>query len=465
MATDRIETEVCVVGAGYAGLTAARRLTEAGRDVVVLEARDRVGGRVWTRHTSGGVPIDMGGTFLSPEHDRALALAAEVGASLFPTNVVGDTVLATGGKVQRYATDKTPRINPLALASFGQAMARLDAMARRVPLDAPWDAPRAPAWDATSAAKWLSRRNVPTRAARELMEATLRALFCCDLAEVSLLNVLFLLRSGGGLLRFMSIEGGYQHFQMRGGMQTVAERVAGELGDRVRLTSPVELIAQRDGGVEVTSPSVAVSARRVVVTLPPALAGHVRYDPPLPADKTLLLHQLPAGTEVKAVVVYDDPFWRHDGLCGASVALDDEYEVTLDTTPPDSHAGVLALYAAGPKARRLASMSAEERSNVAVETLVRRFGRAAATPVEVDQVNWVEQEWTRGCSMAHFGTGTLTQYGRELRRPVGRIHFAGTETATVSHGAIDGAVRSGERAAAEVLAELGVVGPVTVPGA
>ncbi|HEY7137465.1 MAG TPA: flavin monoamine oxidase family protein [Acidimicrobiia bacterium] len=463
MATDRIETEVCVVGAGYAGLTAARRLSVARRDVVVLEARDRVGGRVWTRHTSGGVPIDMGGTFFSPKHERALALAAEVGATVFPTNVVGDTVLATGGKVQRYATDKTPRINPLALASFGQAMARLDAMARRVPLDAPWDAPHAASWDATSAARWLSRRNVPTRGARDLMEATLRALFCCDLAEVSLLNVLFLLGAGGGLLPYMSIEGGYQHFQMRGGMQTVAERVAADLGDRVRLTSPVEAILQRDEAVDVVSPSVTVSARRVVVTIPPALAGHVRYDPPLPADKALLLHQLPAGTEVKAVVVYDEPFWRHDGLCGASVALDDEYEVTLDTTPPDSEAGVIALYAAGPKARRLAAMTPEGRRDTAVDTLVRRFGRAAASPVEVDQVNWVEQEWTRGCSMAHFGTGTLTQYGHELRRPVGRVHFAGTETATVSHGAIDGAVRSGERVADEVLADLGVPGPVSVP--
>ena len=269
---------------------------------------------------------------------------------------------------------------------------------------------------------------------------------------MSLLNLLFLIRSGGGLVNFMQIDDGYQHFQVHGGAQTIAQRVADELGAAIRLSSPVQEIVQTADRVEVRSPALTVEARRVIVAIPPALAGHIHYDPPLPGDKALLLHQVPAGTEVKVVVVYDQPFWREDGLCGASVDTGDAFEVTLDTSPEDGSTGVIALHAAGPRARKLEAAGPDERRRVALEILTRRFGAKAADPVELHEQNWAEQEWTRGCSQGHFGTGVLTQFGRHLRESVGRIHFAGTETAAESHGAIDGAVRSGERAAAEVLA-------------
>jgi monoamine oxidase len=163
------------------------------------------------------------------------------------------------------------------------------------------------------------------------------------------------------------------------------------------------------------------------------------------------LHQLPAGTELKVVVVYEEPFWRNDGVSGASVDMADDFEVTLDTSPPSGDAGCLALYGAANKARRMATLRPDERRTIAVDILRRRFGARASSPVEVLEMNWAEEEWSRGCSMAHFGPGVLTQYGYAIRQPVGRIHWAGTETATKSHGAIDGAVRSGERAAAELL--------------
>ena len=450
----RIETKVCVVGAGYAGLTAARRLAQAGVDVVVLEARDRVGGRVWTRRSDTGIPLDMGGTFIGPHQDRIRALASELKVGTHPTNVTGDSMLISEGRIRRYANHKTPRINPIALASAGQAIARLDAMAKKVPVDAPWDTPNAARLDAQTAASWLSRRNVPTSTARVLLETTLRALFCCDLSEVSLLNVAFLIRSGGGLVRFMSIEGGYQQDQIDGGAQVIADRMATELGDKLVLSSPVHAISQSADAVEVYSLRATVDARRVVVATPPSLASHIAYEPALPGDHALLLHQLPAGTEVKAVVVYDQPFWRDDGLCGASVDMDDPFEVTLDTSPPAGEAGVMALYSAGPKARRLQDAGADERRRIGIDILRRRFGPRAGSPIDYLDENWAEQEWTRGCSMAHFGPGVLTQYGRFIREPVGRIHWAGTETAGTSHGAIDGAVRSGERVAEEIVSVL-----------
>jgi monoamine oxidase len=444
------DADVCVVGAGLAGLTAARRLSQAGRSVVVLEARDRVGGRVWTQTSRDGVPVDMGACFVGPHHDRMHALAKEMGVATFQTFVDGDNVLATGGKVRRYRGD-IPRISPVALLSAGQAIARMNAMAKKVPVDAPWDAPKAADWDAQSVRAWLRAAHVPTRLARDLVEATVRACFATDLSEVSFLNWLFLVRSAGGIESLMNVAGGYQDAQFEGGVGRIPGAMAAELGEALVLGSPVTAIEATGDRVTVTGLTATVSARRVVLALPRALAAGIRFDPVLPADHALLLHQVPAGTELKMVAVYDRPFWRADGVSGATVATDDEVEVTLDTCQPGHPQGVVAGYSAGPRARALAALGEAERREVFVRMLTRRLGPAAASPVEVLEQNWAQERWTRGCSMGHFPTGVLTQYGRLLREPVGRLHWAGTETASTSYGAMDGAVRSGERVSDEIL--------------
>ncbi len=444
------EADVCVIGAGLAGLTAARRLSQAGRSVFVLEARDRVGGRVWTRPSATGVPVDMGGCFIGPDQERMHALTKEMGVSVFPTNVEGFHVLATGGKVRRYKGD-IPRISPIALISAAQAISRLNKMAKTVPVDAPWSAPKAAAWDALSMRGWLTAGRVPTRTARDLVEATVRACFCCELSEVSLLNWLFLVSSAGGVESLMNIKGGYQDSQFEGGVQSIPIAMAAELGDAVVLDSPVSAIRQTSEVVEVTSRRATVTARHVVLALPRALTAGIQFDPVLPADHVQLIHQIPAGTEIKLVALYDQPFWRHEGVSGASVATDDAIEVTLDTCQPGYPQGVVAGYCAGPRARALAERPKEERHAEFVRTLTTRLGPKAAKPLEILELNWAEEEWTRGCSMGHFPTGVLTQYGRRLREPVGRLHWAGTETATTSYGAMDGAVRSGERVCEEIL--------------
>lgn len=453
---DNVRSDVCVVGAGFAGLTAAWRLAQAGRSVVVLEARDRIGGRVWTDHLSDGTPIDRGGAWLGPGQDRLYALAAEMGIGTYPTFVAGDHLFLKDGRVHRYRGLIPRGLSWTALVGLEVARRRIDALARRVPLDAPWTAPGAAALDARTITSWIdSPWNVPSRTVRTLLAMTMTELFTADPSEVSLLHMLFHFHSAGGFVRQTSIEGGTQQDRIVGGMQTILDGVAARLGDGVRLGTPVREIRQDASGVDVVSDRVAVRASRVIVAIPPVLAAHIRWTPRLPTDRALLLERLPAGWTWKFALVYDEPFWRADGLSGQTLVMGSPLAITLDacgaTTPP----GILNTFAVGPHARTLAHLDPAGRRQAVVAEMATRFGPKAAKVRDFVEQEWAGEEWTRGCFMSHYAPGVMTQFGHLVREPVGRVHWAGTETSAVMNGFIDGAVRSGERAADEVVAAEG----------
>ena len=447
---ERVDADVCVVGAGFAGLTAARELAGEGKSVVVLEARDRVGGRVWTEPLRDGSSVDRGGAWLGPQHDAAFALADEMGVSTYKTWVKGAHLLVDEERIRRY-TGLIPKISPLAVITIARAQMKIDRMAKKVPLDAPWEAKRAAEWDSRSVAWWLERSGIRTDIARNLFEMAVRGLFTGDLSDVSFLHLLFLVRAHGSINTLFSIENGAQENMVEGGMGSIAQRVAAELGDSVRVNAPVRSIAQRDDRVVVTTDELVVTAHHAVVTTPPALTLEIDFDPGLPSDRLMLYRNDIAGPETKTLVVYDEPFWRAAGFSGQTAGPGSAAEVTLDASPASGRPGVIASFTFGPVAEGLDALEPDERRQAVLAALTHRLGPRAASPIDFIETAWWTEQWTRGCSFAHLRPGILSRYGPLLRAPLGRIHWAGTETATTSHGAIDGAVRSGERAAAEIL--------------
>jgi monoamine oxidase len=446
----RVEADVCVVGAGYAGLTAARRLTQAGLTVAVLEARERVGGRTHTETLPGGGWIDHGGAWFGPGQDRAYALAREVGIETYPTYSAGKTLYVHGGKASAYRGDVPLSIGPLQLLSLGVAMKRLDRMAATLPADASWDAPRAERWDATTLATWIDRNTLPGKG-REIIRVVLRDLLTADPAELSLLGMLHLIRGHENLQRLTSIEGGAQQDRVIGGMQAIANRVAAELGDALCLGTPAESISLRGGGVEVGGGDVAVSARRAVVAVPLPLVGRIAFDPPLPVDRAHLAARVPMGAATKIAAVYDEPFWRADGLNALSFDVDGPVSITVDGGALGEQPGIITCIATARHARALSRMDPAARRELVVDALAGRFGPRARQVAAYHETDWGAEEFSRGGYVAHFPPGVLTRYGRALREPVGPVHWAGTETATTGHGSVDGAIRSGERAAEEIL--------------
>lgn len=444
--------DVVVVGAGVAGLVAGRRLQEAGRSVVVLEARDRVGGRT-LNDTIAGVTVEVGGQWVGPTQDRINALIDELGLERHPTYDEGDGVVELpGGKVKRYAGD-TPPLSPLALADLLQAQRALDKLVETIDLDAPWDTPDAARLDATSFASWLSRR-VRTSQGRAFHEIIAAAVFASEPDTMSLLHWLTYIQAGFGLERVIGVHGGAQQDRVVGGTWRISERLAEDLGDALVTSAPVRRIAPDEDGVTVTTDVGTYDAARVIVAVPPNLAGRIDYEPALPTRRDQLTQQLPHGHVIKVMVAYDEPWWRAEGLSGQAASVDGPVGVVFDNTVPGQDPGILVGFYEGAHALYWGEKSPTARRQAFVDCLVRYFGPKAALPIDYVERDWAAEAWTRGCYGAHFPTGAWTRYGPALREPVGPIHWAGTETATRWMGYLDGAVESAERATTEVLTAL-----------
>ena len=403
MAEHDRECEVVVVGAGYSGLAAGRHLARAGVDVLVLDARHRVGGRSFTEVTEAGYTVDRGGQWIGPTQDHLAALAAELGVATFPTYTEGHGIELREERRDLYV-GLIPTSDPAGAADGIACMLQLDLAAFEVPLHAPWEADGAAELDGQTLASYFAT-HLTSASARSILEVAVKAVFGTGSGELSLLFALFYLHAGGGLTNLARTTGGAQERRFVGGSQQLAWGMAEELGERVVLGAPVESVAYGPDHVTVAARLVPphadpadpdgahaplrVRARRGIFAMAPVLCGRLRYSPPLPGNRDQLCQRMPMGAVTKVHVLYEEPFWRAEGLNGQIVAPGSVLESAFDNSPDDASHGAIVGFVAGDDCRRMEAAGPEARQQAVLAELERAFGPRACAPIEI-----VEQHWT-----------------------------------------------------------------------
>src|SRR6201997_1737040 len=360
------DVDFCVVGAGFAGLTAALRLKRAGRSVALLEARDRGGGRTFTEYRPDGTWVDRGGAWVGPGQDRIYALMHEFGVAEYKQRHDGDAMMIVDGKKHRYGGTIPWTMSPWAVTNLGLGLLAVEKMCKSIPREAPWEAKQAAEWDRISVGEWIEA-NTMSRPAREMLDMALGGTYTSAVAETSLLWMLLQIGSGGGPTFVISGKGGAQDARPVGGMGAIYRPMTAELGDALHLSQPVRQITQDADGATVVADDMTVRARRVIVAIPLAIATPLVYEPALPVDRAFLHQRMPSGAVIKISIVYDEPFWRADGLSGQSTSPGSPVTLTIDACTDTAVPGIMCVITEGPAARRLTQLDEAERKRVVVD--------------------------------------------------------------------------------------------------
>ncbi len=443
------EWDAIVVGAGVAGLRAALDLKDAGKQVLVLEARDRVGGRSMSGSVAGRT-VDFGGQWLGAEHHHFRKQAQDLGVEIYSQYTQGENLISKHGEVHRYGSE-LPKLPWSSFLSLGLADQYLQHDLKKLKGNSPWQAENAEELDRESLEAWIAKR-VHTKDARELIQLIARAILCAEPSEVSYLFFLEVLRQGKGLNAMVGVQGGAQQDKFVNGAWQIPKRMAEQLQGQIVLNSAVKRVRQDRQRVTIESSQGEYKAKRVIITAPPSMVSRMSFQPELPAKRVGLMRRMPMGCVIKVHAAYPTAFWRKRGLSGAVVSPDRSLSMVFDQTPPDDNGvGILVGLIEGAHAIKLSEMDSKARQALVLEDLIHYFGEEASSPIEYVDHDWIQEEWSEGGYGAHMPPGVLTTYGDSIREPHGRIHWAGTETATEWVGYFEGAVQSGIRAASEVM--------------
>ncbi|KAJ5185772.1 Flavin amine oxidase [Penicillium cf. griseofulvum] len=439
------EVDVAIIGGGLSGLSTAKDLAAANKSFVILEARDRVGGRVLNANLPGKGAQELGGAYVAPTQNRVLALAAELGLPTYKTYTAGKSTFYRNGTVHHYQ-DNVGGIPPVgvdSLVELASFMVDINTLASKVDLISPWNTPNATALDSMTLETYVNSR-LSTSDSRALLDVAIPAILSTELNEPSLLYLLWCIAAAGDetgpgtINRLIGVDGGAQDSRVGGGTQLLATLLAESLGsENIYLNTPVRKVQLKQSRYQVSSGEVTISARHVVLAI----------------DQ--LNQRMPLGALGKAIAIFPDAWWRTEGLNGAGVSDTGAIRVTYDNSPADGSFGAMMGFIEADEMRKLDTASEDEVKRQVQQSFANLFGSRVETATDVLVQRWDLEEFSRGGPSAFMPPGVLTQYGSYLRTPVGRIHFAGTETSLRWIGYIDGAISSGERVAGEILERIG----------
>ncbi|MGB7369899.1 flavin monoamine oxidase family protein [Erythrobacter sp.] len=445
--------ETIIIGAGFAGLAAARALKKGGeKSILLLEARDRVGGRAMPGIVAG-VTVDFGGMWMGPTQSRLKQLASEFGVRTYRTNLEGKGVFRIGGSEDHGPGEDFRRLfNLFEGLDYLYVSRKIERLSATLECTSPWDHPRASFLDALTVEQWL-QTNIRTAKLRSLFRIACTTLLCADTTQVSMLFFIHYIKSGDGLEPILSAgDGGAQHLLFEGGLHQIAQRMAQDVGDDLRLNDAVRSIEWGEGGVNIQSASGCHEAQKTIIAIPATMVAKTHFSPPLPRAKSALHDRISMGSAIKYWVAFESPFWRDAGFNGLIIRDDVPCAPCFDVTPPGAKVGLLAGFFDGDHAIDHGDDPREARKALVIQMLTDHFGEPALSPIDYVDIDWVAEEWSAGCYGAYAPPGVLARYGKWLRMPIGPLHWAGTESAARWTGYIEGAIRSGERAAEEVLA-------------
>ncbi|KAJ5482316.1 hypothetical protein N7475_001128 [Penicillium sp. IBT 31633x] len=453
------EVDVAIIGGGLAGLSAAKALAAANKSFAILEARDRVGGRVLKANVLGKHAEELGAEYVGPTQDQVLALAAELGLPTYKTYTTGYSTFYRNGTVHHYQ-DQLGGIPPVPISSLVELalfMNEVNTLASEIDLKAPWNSPSATVLDSTTLETYVNSK-ISTADSRVLLDVAIPAILSTELNEPSLLYALWCIAAAGNetgagtINRLIGVDGGAQDSRVHGGTQLLAIRLAEKLGtDNIFLNAPVRKVKLEKSRYLVSSDTVVISAKDVVVAMSPPLVSRIIFDPLLPAGRDQLNQRMPMGSIGKAIAIFPRAWWRVQGLNGAGVSDTGVIRVTYDNSPADGSFGALMGFIEADEMRKLDNASEEEVKRQVKQSFTNLFGPHVETATDILIQRWDLEEFSRGGPAAFMPPGVLTQYGSHLRAPCGRIHFAGTETSLRWIGYMDGAISSGARVAREIL--------------